>query len=353
MKKLAGLVALAAACASAPACAFTWSDTSLGWSYGPDYHEPSLTDAQGNAKDVGKNTVTFTHADGYTYGTNFFNVDMLLSNSADPASNSNMGATEFYAIYRHNLSMNAVTHSQAFTWGPLKDLTLDTGFILGSKNNAFASSKRAIVIGPNFELDVPGDPSSAAFFVVGAVVIPGSEVVIEEVAINPTRLGFLNVLRRMGADIELRQRGERLGEPVGDLRVRSSPLEATTISGEEIPSVIDEIPALGVAAAFADGVTEVRDAAELRVKESDRIGTLVEELAQIGAGIEQRGDGLLIRGGTTHGGTFKSHGDHRIAMAGAIAASACVGASTVRGWGAVRSSYPGFADDLGALMSEP
>jgi hypothetical protein len=156
MKKLAGLVALAAACASAPACAFTWSDTSLGWSYGPDYHEPSLTDAQGNAKDVGKNTVTFTHADGYTYGTNFFNVDMLLSNSADPASNSNMGATEFYAIYRHNLSMNAVTHSQAFTWGPLKDLTLDTGFILGSKNNAFASSKRAIVIGPNFELDVPG-----------------------------------------------------------------------------------------------------------------------------------------------------------------------------------------------------
>jgi hypothetical protein len=157
MKKHIGvLAAVLATLATSPAHAFDWSDTSLGWSYGPDYHEPSLTDHNGNAQDIGKNTISFTHIDGYKYGTNFFNVDMLLSNSADPANNSNSGATEFYAIYRHNLSMNAVTGSQAFALGPLKDLALDAGFILGSKNNAFASNKRAIVVGPNLIFNVPG-----------------------------------------------------------------------------------------------------------------------------------------------------------------------------------------------------
>jgi 3-phosphoshikimate 1-carboxyvinyltransferase len=202
-----------------------------------------------------------------------------------------------------------------------------------------------------FDLDVPGDPSSAAFFVVAAAITPGSEIVVEDVAVNPTRLGFVEVLRRMGADIEVTARGERRGEPVGDLVVRATPLTGTTVSGAEIPNVQDEVPALAIAAAFADGVTEIRDAAELAVKESNRIGTLHQELTQLGVAVEPRADGLLIRGGTPRAARLKSHGDHRIAMAAAIAANAIDGASTVRGWQAVRSSYPEFADDLAALTA--
>ena len=202
-----------------------------------------------------------------------------------------------------------------------------------------------------FELDVPGDPSSAAFFAVAAAVTPGSEVVIEGVALNPTRIAFVDVLRRMGAPVEVRVRDERLGEPVGDLTVASAPLTGTTISGREVPALIDEIPALAVAAAFAAGVTEIRDAAELRVKESDRIGTIAQELSQLGITAHSRPDGLVIEGGRPRPGHLKSHGDHRIAMAVAIAANACDGPSTVRGWAAVASSYPRFADDLAVLTN--
>jgi 3-phosphoshikimate 1-carboxyvinyltransferase len=196
------------------------------------------------------------------------------------------------------------------------------------------------------ELDVPGDPSSAAFFVVAALITPGSDLTIESLACNPTRLGFVDVLRRMGGDIEITARGERCGEPVGDLRVRASALTATTIEGDEIPNVQDEVPALAVAAAFADGVTEVRDAAELAVKESNRIGALHQELSELGLAVEPRNDGLVIRGGQPRAALLKSHGDHRIAMAAAVAANAIDGESTVRGWAAVASSYPGFADDF-------
>src|SRR5262249_53165764 len=125
-----------------------------------------------------------------------------------------------------------------------------------------------------FELEVPGDPSSAAFWVVAALVTPGSDVVLEGVAVNPSRTAYLDVLRRMGATIEVGVTGERVGEPVGDIRVASSPLTATTVGGSEIASVIDEVPVLAVAAAFAEGITEFRDASELRVKESDRIRTV-------------------------------------------------------------------------------
>jgi 3-phosphoshikimate 1-carboxyvinyltransferase len=197
-----------------------------------------------------------------------------------------------------------------------------------------------------FELEVPGDPSSAAFFVVAALITPGSDLTIESLACNPTRLGFVDVLRRMGGDIEITPAGERCGEPVGDLRVRHSPLSATTIEGDEIPNVQDEVPALAVAAAFAEGVTEVRDAAELAVKESNRIGAIHEELSQFGLAVETRADGLSIRGGRPRASLIRSHGDHRIAMAAAVAANAIDGESTVRGWRAVASSYPGFADDL-------
>jgi 3-phosphoshikimate 1-carboxyvinyltransferase len=200
-----------------------------------------------------------------------------------------------------------------------------------------------------FELDVPGDPSSAAFFVVAAAITPGSDLVLEDMSANPTRLGFVEVLRRMGAQIELHVKGEEVGEPVGDLHVRASALTGTTIAGDEIPIVLDEIPALAIAAAFAEGVTDIRDAAELVVKESNRIGTLEQELTELGIGVEARADGLSIRGGRPRRGQFKSHGDHRIAMALAVAGNALDGESTVRGWRIVSSSYPGFADDLARL----
>jgi 3-phosphoshikimate 1-carboxyvinyltransferase len=199
-----------------------------------------------------------------------------------------------------------------------------------------------------FELDVPGDPSSAAFFVVAAVVTPGSDLTVEGVDLNPTRLGFVEVLRRMGADLEVWVREERLGEPVGDLVVRAGPLTGTVVGGDEIPNVQDEVPVLAVAAAFADGITEFRDVAELRVKESDRIVTVEAELGRLGVGVESGPDRLVVRGGHPGPGEWDSHGDHRVAMAGAVAANAVEGASTVRGWAAVASSYPRFADDLAA-----
>jgi 3-phosphoshikimate 1-carboxyvinyltransferase len=198
-------------------------------------------------------------------------------------------------------------------------------------------------------LFVPGDPSAAAFFVVGACVTPGSDLVVEDVCLNPTRIGFVDVLRRMGADVEVLVKEERGGEPVGDIRAAAGPLVATTMAGAEIPSIIDEIPALAVAAAFAAGTTEVADAAELRVKESDRIGTVAQELSQLGIAVQTRPDGLVITGGRPKAGLLKSHGDHRIAMAAAIALNACEGSSTVRGWPAIASSYPGFAADLASV----
>jgi 3-phosphoshikimate 1-carboxyvinyltransferase len=199
------------------------------------------------------------------------------------------------------------------------------------------------------DFEVPGDPSSAAFFVVAACITPGSELTVADVSLNPTRLGFVEVLRRMGADVAVVHREERWGEPVGDLTVRAAALRATVVGGEEIPNVQDEVPALAVAAAFADGVTQICDAAELVVKESNRIGTLHQELSQLGVAVEARSDGLAIRGGSPRAARLKSHGDHRIAMAAAIAANAIDGVSTVRGWKAVASSYPEFAVDFAGV----
>jgi 3-phosphoshikimate 1-carboxyvinyltransferase len=198
---------------------------------------------------------------------------------------------------------------------------------------------------------VPGDVSSAAFFAVAAAITPGSSIVLDEVGLNPTRIAFVNVLRRMGARIEVRETGERLGEPVGELTVEAAALTATVIEGGEVPWLIDEIPALAVAAAFAEGTTEIRDAAELRVKESDRIATLQQELTQMGIEVVPAADGLAIRGGTPRPATLKSHGDHRIAMAAAIAGLGVEGETTVRGWRAVDSSYPEFERDLAMLRT--
>ena len=200
-----------------------------------------------------------------------------------------------------------------------------------------------------FDATIPGDPSSAAFWIVGAVVTPGSDVVLQGVACNPTRIVFIDVLRRMGATIEVQLTGEVLGEPVGDIHVVSGSLEATTIEGAEIPLVQDEVPALAIAASFADGTTEIRDAQELRVKESDRIATVEALLHDLGVGVETSGASLSIRGGHPRAGRLRGHGDHRIAMAAAIAANATSGESFVEGWRASSVSYPEFADDLAVL----
>jgi 3-phosphoshikimate 1-carboxyvinyltransferase len=200
-----------------------------------------------------------------------------------------------------------------------------------------------------FEFTVPGDPSSAAFWVVAATITAGSELVVEDVALNPARIAFVDVLVRMGAVIDLEETGERLGEPVGELRVRSAALHGTIVEGAEIPWVIDEVPVLAVAAACAEGVTEFRDAAELRVKESDRIATVEELLTGLGVGVEAGDDRLVVRGGRLRPGEVDSRGDHRIAMAGAVAASAIDGETRVRGWRSVATSYPEFTADLAAL----
>jgi 3-phosphoshikimate 1-carboxyvinyltransferase len=173
--------------------------------------------------------------------------------------------------------------------------------------------------------------------------------VLEDVMLNPSRIAFIDALRSMGARIDVRARGERLGEPVGDLEVTSTSLHGTTVHCHE--GIIDEVPALAVAAAFADGQTQIDGAAELRVKESDRVATIEQELTQLGVGVEPRADGLVIRGGHPKAATFKSHGDHRIAMAAAVAANAAEGESRVRGWQSVEVSYPRFAEDLDSLAS--
>ncbi len=197
-----------------------------------------------------------------------------------------------------------------------------------------------------FEIDVPGDPSQAAFLAVAASLVAGSEIRIEHVYCGPGRLGFVDVLRRMGASIEIVPRDAT----TGDLLVRHAPLVATAISGGEIPSLIDELPVLAVAAAFADGVTTITDAAELRVKESDRIATMAAELAVLGARVRELPDGLVIRGGgfAPHG-TVSSHGDHRVAMALAVAGLGPSGAVQIEDFAASAVTWPGFIDDLRSL----
>jgi 3-phosphoshikimate 1-carboxyvinyltransferase len=200
-----------------------------------------------------------------------------------------------------------------------------------------------------FELQLPGDPSSAAFLVVGAAIIPGSELVLDDVLLNPGRIEFVDVLRRMGADITVEQHDERLGEPVGTVSVRAAPLHGVRIACHE--AIIDEVPALAVAAAFADGVTEFHDGGELRVKESDRIRGVLDLARALGVDAESRTDGLVVRGGAPRAATFRSHGDHRMALAAAIAANAADGTSSVEGWSAVSVSYPGFLADLEATVA--
>ena len=194
---------------------------------------------------------------------------------------------------------------------------------------------------------VPGDISSAAFWLVAGAIVPDSELVIENVGVNPTRTGILTALEMMGTDIQLENRRTVAGEPVADLRVRTSRLNACTIAGDIIPSLIDEIPILAVAAVFASGTTVIRDAAELRVKESDRLAAIATELNRMGAKVTELPDGLEITGGTALTGTeVDSYTDHRIAMSLAIAALNASGATTISRAEAAAISYPDFIPTL-------
>ncbi|NEQ12851.1 MAG: 3-phosphoshikimate 1-carboxyvinyltransferase, partial [Moorea sp. SIO3E2] len=195
---------------------------------------------------------------------------------------------------------------------------------------------------------VPGDISSAAFWLVAGAIVPGSELIVENVGVNPTRTGILEALSMMGADIELLNQRVVAGEPVADLRVRHGNLiKGCTIAGDLIPRLIDEIPILAVAAVFAQGTTIIRDAAELRVKESDRLAVMASQLNQMGAKVTELPDGLEIIGGTPLTGTdVDSHTDHRIAMSLAIAALNSQGTTTIHGAEAAAISYPNFTTTL-------
>ncbi|MGE5282981.1 MAG: 3-phosphoshikimate 1-carboxyvinyltransferase [Chloroflexota bacterium] len=200
---------------------------------------------------------------------------------------------------------------------------------------------------------VPADFSSAAFFLVGALLVPGSEVALEGVGANPTRTGLLRILERMGAEIEVEPaRGAQGGEPLATIRARASVLRGVEVGGEEIPLAIDELPLVALAACFAEGETTIRDAAELRRKESDRVATTCEALTALGAAVEPAEDGMRIEGGGgLRGGTVRSHGDHRIAMLAAIAGRASRDGVEVEGMEAAGVSYPGFEADLAALSN--
>ena len=200
------------------------------------------------------------------------------------------------------------------------------------------------------KIEVPGDISSAAYFIAAGLIVPGSEILVKNVGINPTRDGLIRVCQDMGADISLLNKRENGGEPVADVLVRYSNLKATTIEGEIIPTLIDELPMIAVMACFANGTTIIKDAAELKVKESDRIAVMVDNLSRMGAHITATDDGMIIEGGyPLHGAVIDSHLDHRIAMSFAIAALAADGETEIKDAECVNISYPNFYEELSNL----
>jgi 3-phosphoshikimate 1-carboxyvinyltransferase len=200
-------------------------------------------------------------------------------------------------------------------------------------------------------ITVPGDFSSAAFLLIAALLVPGSRVRLEGVGVNPTRIGLLGVLTRMGAAIEVVETAAAGPEPVATIAASHGPLEGTRVGGGEVPLTIDELPLVALAGCFAEGQTIVSGAEELRHKESDRIATVVDGLRALGAEIEATNDGFAVTGsGGLRGGVIDSAADHRLAMLGAIAGLASIEGVEVRGFDAAEVSYPGFAGDLEALL---
>ncbi|PFH82118.1 3-phosphoshikimate 1-carboxyvinyltransferase [Bacillus sp. AFS088145] len=198
---------------------------------------------------------------------------------------------------------------------------------------------------------VPGDISSAAFFLVAGSIIPNSEILLKNVGVNPTRTGILTVLERMGANITLEDEKVVNGEPIANIRVKSSNLKSTVIGGAEIPTCIDELPILALAAALADGETIIKDAEELRVKETDRIQTVVTELTNLGVSIEATKDGMIIQGNSSLiGANVNSHGDHRMGMMLSIAALLAKGDTIIENTECIAVSFPNFKEQLNELI---
>ena len=198
---------------------------------------------------------------------------------------------------------------------------------------------------------VPGDISSAAFFIVAGLIVPGSELLIRNVGINPTRNGILKVCQNMGARLTLINENDDRGEPTADILVKSSSLHGTAIGGAIIPTLIDELPVIAAMACFAEGETIIRDAAELKVKESNRIDVMVQGLTSMGADVQETEDGMIIRGGRPlHGAIIDSKLDHRIAMTFAVAACVAEGETEILGAECVNISYPEFYKDLERLQ---
>jgi 3-phosphoshikimate 1-carboxyvinyltransferase len=201
------------------------------------------------------------------------------------------------------------------------------------------------------EIAVPGDISSAAFFMVAALIVPNSEILIRGVGVNPTRTGIIDILQQMGGDVELLNRREESGEPVADIRVRSSNLKAIEISGEVVPRAIDEFPIISVAASVAEGTTVLRDAAELRVKETDRIAAMAGNLRKAGVAVVETKDGMEITGvEKLKGCSAESFGDHRIAMSMMVAGLAAQGDTTVSDIDCIATSFPGFRELLQGVV---
>ena len=219
-----------------------------------------------------------------------------------------------------------------------------------------SARKTAAIIKPASELYggkimVPGDISSAAYFICAGLMVPGSEILVKNVGVNPTRDGLIQVCRDMGADIRLLNLRGGEGEPTADILVRHKSLHGVTIGGAIIPTLIDELPVIAAMACFAQGDTVIRDAAELKVKESNRIAVMAENLRAMGADVEETEDGMIIRGGRPLRGTvIRSHKDHRIAMTFAVAGLCAEGVTEITDSGCVNISYPEFYGDLEKLM---
>jgi len=235
-----------------------------------------------------------------------------------------------------------VVRQPVVTRAHTEEMLRAAGVDVGVSGEGLVVTLRPAPIQP-FELDVPGDPSQAAFWIVAACIVPGSDVIVDDVYIGPARTGFLDMLRDMGADVE------RVGERT--IRARYTPdLHGAGTGPADIAGLIDEIPVLAVAGAVASGHTGFVDVGELRVKESDRVTTIIEGLGALGATATYADDGLYVRGGAVlRGGKVHSHWDHRIAMAMAVAGLAAEGTTEIDGWEAVATSYPGFEQDLEQL----
>lgn len=240
--------------------------------------------------------------------------------------------------------------------GPARDhterLLRGMGANVQAQGNRVSVTPLSTPLAP-LKLRVPGDMSSAAFLLVAATIVPGSEIELTHVGINPTRDGIVEALQAMGASIEIYNQRETFGEPVADLRVRSANLKGQTFGGDLVVRMIDELPILALAATQAQGVTHIKDATELKVKETNRIDTTANELRALGANIEATADGLIIEGPTPlRGAAFSSHGDHRLAMVGAVAGLLAQGTTTVLEADVTKDSFPGFEQMLRQLGAE-